>query len=91
MQELESKLKAERAQLKSFAGEQVRYQHEKEEISKQLGMTESVSARLIKAASDHLILMSLFAWQAMAEMKDHLQRLKQENHALETELRGRPT
>ncbi|OCH84115.1 hypothetical protein OBBRIDRAFT_891971 [Obba rivulosa] len=69
VQDLEGKLKAERAQLKSFSAEHARYQREKEEISRQLGMTES----------------------AMAKTRDHLQRLKKDNHDLEAELRVHTT
>lgn len=83
--ELEENLKAERAQLRTMTNTQSRMGREKEDIATQLQRTEVVSRKIhiFKEVSEN--------WQRqdMDEVKQNLRKLKQDNLALEKELRSR--
>ena len=83
VEDLEVQLKAERSRLRTFATEQTQAERQKDEVALQLRRTESVSVVPLDVKARDSILS-----QDMAEIREELLRIKNENHELEAELRG---
>jgi hypothetical protein len=81
--DLEADLKSERANLRALTAEQNRVQRDKEDVLLQLQRTELVGVSM----SQHIFTANLDP-QDMDDVKKQLYKFKQQNHELETELRG---
>ena len=83
---LESELRAERSKLRSLLTEQDRCERERENVLAELRRTESVSN--IPSVRYQNYPAYCGGSQDMDDVKASLYRVKQDNHQLETELRG---
>lgn len=86
IEDLEADLQTERSRLRALTTEQSRIQRQRDDVLVQLQRTESV--RLFQGGWNITVICLQFSSQDMDAVKKQLQKFKQENHDLESELRS---